>query len=230
MAKECFAMRRGLANHTQLHRIDVGWRFALHGIHDVATVDAQYNLNSLVGLPTRVVRVFIGLEDRLEHAISIRTRDTHNVRERLRRDISLPLAHLCCLTATELVRTRVAVDNWVKQVKFKLPLELTHVSCWREQHDAVRNGIIVDNTSQLRLLRLNHALTTAVVAAGVPIFIDRSQQMRFHIPLIAFYTKNNNSIEPLLDDMSRGITDINRNIDINLHIDTAPHVWEADEL
>lgn len=220
-AAACRRSRLGLQPSARLSRAEVGWRFALPAENEAEVVD---------GMPHRIHQAFMKLEDRLQRDVSALAHDAHVVHTHEQREITVPLAHFCCLSDAELPHLRAAVNSWVTRRTFDVRLELTHAECWRERHDAVRNALVGDNTSQLHLQRLNEALTAAVHDAGVRIHVSHAEQMKFHVPLTGFHSAGNSSIEPLLDGISRSIDDINRNIDLNLHITKKPSVWDASEL
>eukprot|EP00171_Calliarthron_tuberculosum_P015529 IDg15529t1 len=85
----CRTKRPDLPVNAKMHRADVGWRFPLMQSPDGT------NKTIAPGLPVRVTNTFTRLENRLKREVSTRARTAH---ARVQRDITVPLAHFCCLT------------------------------------------------------------------------------------------------------------------------------------
>lgn len=230
---ECRHRRPFLSKKTQFHRVDVGWNFPLLGIHNVHRVEAMEDekVAKLFRLPPRVVRTFLYIEDRLENSVSTRLRDIHQVREKLPKDIRVPISHLCCLTKEEMMRTGPAVKAWTESRNFSTHLDFTHVECWQESSFNVENSLIADLTSQRHLLELNHELSQWLVRANVPVIVRRVEQLKFRIPLVGFYTRySKNSIRPMLRSIADSVADVNRAFELNMQIERDPTVAYGNEM
>lgn len=232
-SSECRRRRPFLSKDTRFHRVDVGWNYPLLGIHNAHQVEAMKDseVARLFNLPPRVVRTFLYIEDRLENSVSTRLRDIHQVREKLPRDIRVPIAHLCCLTKEEMEKTGPAVKAWTESRNFSTHLDFTHVECWQESPYNVENSLIADLTTRKHLFQLNHELSQWLVRGNVPVIVRREEQLRFRIPLVGFYTRNSkNSIRPMLRSIADSVADVNRAFELNMQINKDPSVAYGDEM
>lgn len=230
---ECRSRRPELSNTTDFHRADIGWDYPLLGYHNAHRVEAmsQEDVWDIFRLPARIVTTYLFLEDRLERSVSVHLRDKHQVREKLPKDIFVPIAHICCLTKEELSRVKPAVHKWTSGRNFSTHLDFTHVECWQESETNVENSLVADLTSQKHLHKLNKELTTQLLRHNVPIIIRRPEQMKYRIPLVGFYTRHAvTSIRPMLAPIAAAIDDVNRAFELNMQITDKPTVAYGKEM
>lgn len=231
---ECRRRRPYLPKNTDFHRVDVGWDYPLLGYHNAHRVGEMTDnkIRHLFNVAPRVIKTFLFIEDHLESSVSAHLRDVHQVREKLPRDIRVPIAHLCCLTKSEMLKTKPAVEEWTMNRKnFSLHLDFTHVECWQETDSNVENSLVGGPDTQKHLYDLNLELARKLVVSGVPIYVRRTEQMKFRIPLVGFYTRSKSkSIRPLLRGIADSVQDVNRLFQLNMHITKEPTVAYGKEM
>jgi len=231
---ECRKRRPYLPTNTEFHRVDVGWDFPLLGYHNSHRVGEMPDnkIRHFFKVAPRVIKTFLFIEDHLETSVSAHLRDVHQVRENLPKDIRIPIAHLCCLTKKEMQQTKPAVERWTAQRKtnFSLHLDFTHVECWQESDSNVENSLVGGPDTQKHLWDLNLDLNRFLVVSNVPVYVRRTEQMKFRIPLVGFYTRSGKSIRPLLQGIADSVQDVNRLFELNIHITKNPTVAYGKEM
>jgi hypothetical protein len=102
------------------------------------------------------------------------------------KQMHLSLSYFCCLRQNETHWIREAMYQWIQErspFSFNIAFEENAIQCWHEGPNSVTFIILVDNQTQQLLLDMNHDLNRYLESMGVPIVVQREQQMPFHVTL-----------------------------------------------
>ena len=107
------------------------------------------------------------------------------------KDMHAALSYLCCLTPVEAKKGMAVIDKWINETVFDFTLRFTNIQSWHESPNSVTNIVLVDDSSQIQMMKMNHDLNRHLEDAGVPVVIPREDQMPFHSTVAGFrYSKN----------------------------------------
>ena len=142
----------------------------------------------------------------------------------------LTVSYFCCMTETEAKRIATLVRDYVASAK-TLAAKLNHlafrvarVECWRERLDSVMNILLLDNSTQRKLLAIHDDVTTylstraqgTTVGRVLDAMPTRQEQMPFHVTLLGLSApREAGTFQP--GNVSRYVSSIARAVDVVNH-------------
>ena len=97
------------------------------------------------------------------------------------------LSYDCCLTRKEAQTYEFVLRRWLAEKTFHLPLHFTHLECWLERYNSLTIIAVVDDLAQRHLLRWNYEFMAMLRENGVPVLVDRTDQMPFHMTFLGVF-------------------------------------------
>eukprot|EP00435_Cladocopium_sp_Y103_P056253 s282_g18.t4 len=103
------------------------------------------------------------------------------------KSMHLSLSYDCCWTEEEVQNFKLVFRRWLGQTRFNLHLHFTHLECWLERFNSLTIIAVVDSAAQRELLRWNHQLNELLRSHGIPVLVQREDQMPFHMTVLGIY-------------------------------------------
>ena len=199
---------------TALYRFRVLWKLGGVKTMHKAQIRDMYNSGALRSrypkMSPEFIRTFFTLEDALERRLP-------KLSKVLVDDIQLTLAYVCCVTKSEMDKAAEVVNKFSAQfVRVGIPIHLDDLQCWRERINSFSNILTADSDTQLLLYQFNRLLVGQLRKAGVPVYIDRKEQLPFHVELFHVNTAAGTSIIGHMDHIASSIAQINDKVSLSL--------------
>ncbi|KAI0562320.1 hypothetical protein FGB62_62g018 [Gracilaria domingensis] len=135
--------------------------------------------------------------------------------------------YLCCLTEREKEIAQEVRARFVASHYNNFPLQLVRVQCVQDQTDSITLIWIADDLTQKLSLRANYALAHAMRAKGVPVLVDRSLQMPFHVKLVSFTASRGQDIATYRKLIQAGVeASGSHNLKTHVDLNTQLSPWE----
>ena len=110
--------------------------------------------------------------------------ETGNLYMKRQRHMHMSLSYLCCLRRNETDWAREVMYKWVQEASpFGFDVGFDKVECWHEGQNSVTTIIVADERTQRVLASMNHELNQRLEQVGIPIAIQRDEQMPYHVTL-----------------------------------------------
>lgn len=193
---------------TNFSRLTVQWYFGQTAKFDPKKAWAEQNgaTNYPKGInfeaPEAFVRTFHAaardLKDQGEQLLKVLPMKEFKVHKQ--KNMHASLSYLCCLTPREAKKGMEVIDKWIDKTEFNFTVRFTEIQSWHESPNSVTNIVLVDESSQIQMMRMNHDLNQHLESAGVPVIVPREDQMPFHATVAGFrFSKKGETFNPVFD-------------------------------
>jgi hypothetical protein len=161
--------RRQVNETEPMYRMGLEWYFARPNQSEHTAYDRGVNYQCPAPFVTNFRRASTMMESIASTNIGVNLK----IEERMH----LSLSYLCCLRRNETDSVREVMYQWVQdQYPFSFDVQFESVECWHERHNSVTVIMV-----------MNQNLKQALLDRGIPVEVDRSQQMPFHVTLFGVF-------------------------------------------
>lgn len=200
---DCRPYRPGLPPGERFFQVGTTWRYG--GLKKLRDREVVIGATSFRG--GSINKGFAGRFYRLEDELKSQAGLPGTLHVKLQTNLHVSLSYICCLRKGEVETVSNVIRAWnqTEAVTSVGMLRYRRVHCYHERAESVTVIWDVDDDAQRRLMALNRDLKRRIEQAGVPVVIDRDEQMPFHSTVIGFHVDDDGSIEPYLGHIQQGV-------------------------
>eukprot|EP00471_Norrisiella_sphaerica_P014091 CAMPEP_0184503612 /NCGR_PEP_ID=MMETSP0113_2-20130426/51997_1 /TAXON_ID=91329 /ORGANISM="Norrisiella sphaerica, Strain BC52" /LENGTH=382 /DNA_ID=CAMNT_0026893145 /DNA_START=797 /DNA_END=1945 /DNA_ORIENTATION=+ len=207
--RNCSVLRPDLAaselyDTNQLERSGIVWWTGHYGGYDSVWPLSAWGISRNISISPEFVHTYASAEETLIDMLA-QKKDTKNLSIKRGHNIHIALSYFCCWTPEELEKARDIIAKWIKSLQVEgrgeghgkddkdIMVNFDRLSCYQERENSVTVIIEADSISQRRLLKMNREMKQKLIEEGIPVVLDRTEQIPFHATLLNIYEENDNT-------------------------------------